>query len=125
MYINEAIKKSIKVGGYITRVQWRNNLIIKPTNTDDCCIAKSRMNPHRRGWQPFAEDLIADDWAVADDDFSIILYDENTEYSDLEKTLKYEICKYALKIMDNSDNMQEIAILPQLLKLVLSQDSES
>lgn len=45
----------------------------------------------------------------------------------LERTLKYEIYKYALKIMNNpnTDNMQEIAILPKLLELLLGQSSES
>lgn len=54
-------------------------------------------------------------------------FEDKQTNEDLEKTLKYEIYKYALKIMNNPDtnNMQEIAILPQLLKFVLSQASES
>ncbi len=70
MFIYQAVEKAIKEGKYITRENcfWGGIVKIKPTNTCDCCIAVAldKKNPPRRGWQPKAEDLMADDWYVCD-----------------------------------------------------------
>ncbi len=68
MNIQEAVKKAIKDGKHITRKAFKEKLYIEPTDTPDCCIISApepRKNP-RRGWQPQAEDLLADDWIVID-----------------------------------------------------------
>lgn len=65
MNIQEATKKALKTGVTIRRAGWPTiHISIKPTNTPDCCLCyRDKKNP-RRGWQPVAEDLIADDWIV-------------------------------------------------------------
>lgn len=64
MYIHEAVMKANRIDGYIARLEWMGDIMVKPTDTDSCCIIESNINPPSRGWQPFAEDLIADDWVV-------------------------------------------------------------
>jgi len=68
MFIHEAVKAAISEGKFITRPDawWGTKEKIKPTNTPDCCICFDRKNekPPVRGWEPPAEDLMADDWAV-------------------------------------------------------------
>lgn len=65
MNIQEAAKKAAEQDGYITR---KKHLVychtaIQLTDTADCCIVVKKESS-RRGWQPKAEDLIADDWEV-------------------------------------------------------------
>lgn len=65
MNIYEAAKVAIANGQYITRAAWENpyRFRIEPTDTPDCCVTHSdAMRAPRRGWQPKAGDLIADDW---------------------------------------------------------------
>lgn len=75
MNIQEAIKLALEQDKYIEREAWMGGFNIKPTNTINCCVA--HMYPHprnglskapapRRGWQPQAEDLVADDWVIID-----------------------------------------------------------
>lgn len=70
MHISKAVRKACEFGGYISRRAWDNRHSIKilPTNTPDCCIImqKDGKSPCR-GWQPTAEDLMADDWEVFGD----------------------------------------------------------
>lgn len=71
MLIQEAIKARTADKPFITRQQWVEDMApyphkavkILPTNSPDCCIATvcSERNPCR-GWQPTAEDLVAEDW---------------------------------------------------------------
>lgn len=73
MFIHEAIQRRVLDKPYITRKAWdhlatesvETAIMILPTNTPDCCIIMSAngKNPCR-GWQPTAEDLVADDWMV-------------------------------------------------------------
>ena len=68
MYIQEATKKALEAGGYITRESWgeRFAVYIEPTDTPLCCLVHSlkiKEGPRPR-WNPQAEDLIADDWYV-------------------------------------------------------------
>ena len=70
MYIHEAVKKASESELYISRrsAWWGAIIKIKPTNTSDCCIVQMEMDGEEydpiRGWQPKAEDLMADDWEV-------------------------------------------------------------
>lgn len=70
MYIHEAVKTAIAEEKFITRPDawWGKHMKMKPTNTPDCCKVFSRCDekPPVRGWQPQAEDLMADDWAAVD-----------------------------------------------------------
>lgn len=65
MRIDEAAKLALDRKCCMARRSWMSEYRprIEPTDTPDCCIFHSRatQNP-RRGWQPAAEDLIADDW---------------------------------------------------------------
>lgn len=69
MHIQEAVKSAAESGQCVTRKAWGGayRFRVEPTNTPDCCVAHSgAMKSPRRGWQPKAEDLIADDWLVVD-----------------------------------------------------------
>ena len=64
MFIHEAVKRAMEVNGCIYRLQhplW----LMKPTHIrmDISVITKKNLIP-RRGWQPKAEDLMANDWEV-------------------------------------------------------------
>ena len=73
MFIHEAILDRSVDKPYITRKSWffptvepvSAPVMVLPTDTPDCCVIMSinAKNP-RRGWQPQAEDLIADDWVA-------------------------------------------------------------
>lgn len=71
MYIHEAVEKSLKSGAAITRAKawWGYQVGIIPTNGDGCCIAVmmegTEIKNPCRGWQPVAEDLMAEDWVLA------------------------------------------------------------
>lgn len=68
MTIIEAIKSTTENRPSITRTAWGEMQVkIRPTNTPDCCIISSLSgsNP-RRGWQPTAEDLTAEDWITTE-----------------------------------------------------------
>ena len=70
MYIHEAIASTTSQKPFITRRSWDmdgfEQAVIKilPTNTPDCCLIVSDFSSHgaRRGWEPSAKDLVADDW---------------------------------------------------------------
>ena len=72
MFIHEAIKAPTTKKPFITRKAWMLNDIdraiirILPTDTPDGCIMVSDYSSRGpcRGWQPRAEDLVADDWVV-------------------------------------------------------------
>lgn len=83
MFIHEAINARSRRAPYISRIAWstaRDSISpfapatdsnffpavwIQPTNSPDCCIIYSEINKvPRRGWQPSAEDLSANDWFV-------------------------------------------------------------
>lgn len=71
MNIQEAIKSRTVEKPFITREKWHGefstwraaDIKIQPTDSPDCCIieSKAHRSPYR-GWQPMAEDLLADDW---------------------------------------------------------------
>lgn len=73
MYIHEAIKARTQDEPFITRQSWVDEygpyawkgVKILPTSTPDCCLAQTNYSRTPcRGWQPSAEDLLADDWVT-------------------------------------------------------------
>ena len=67
MYIHEAVAEAIKRKCYIARKAWGEGyrFRVEPTDTPDCCICHSQaMRNPARGWQPTAEDILADDWIL-------------------------------------------------------------
>lgn len=59
-----------------------------------------------------------------DVNFFISIDEVKSEMDDQKELLKTELREYVLNIMRNHDNMQEVAILPQLLKFIFDQTSE-
>lgn len=82
MNIVEAVKKAIKVNGYISRKDYkgRNFVFIKPTNGNDCCIICLTKNHSRRGWQPRASDFLSNDWEVFTEADFLSLSEENSPF---------------------------------------------
>ena len=75
MYIHEAIKARTLDKPFIARRSWQeeygcyawNGTKILPTSTPDLCMLLTGYGKNPcRGWQPAAEDLLADDWEVCD-----------------------------------------------------------
>lgn len=73
MNIHEAMKARTKQHPFLTRAAWsglilnepHSQVYIQPTNTPYCCIIFSPIQKSpRRGWEPDAEDLLAEDWEV-------------------------------------------------------------
>lgn len=78
MYIHEAVKKAMEQGRAIRRVcqnevgLW-DRFAILPTNTRDCCYIIPTVSSDEHGpsikvgrrWNPLMEDLVADDWEMA------------------------------------------------------------
>lgn len=73
MNIHEAMKARTEQRPFLTRGAWGGLILnephsqvhIQPTNTPDCCIVFSPIQKSpRRGWEPAAEDLLAEDWEV-------------------------------------------------------------
>lgn len=66
MNIQDAIEMAMGLGTAIRRQKWAregNRMVIFPTNTSYCCFVAIERNV-TRGWEPAAEDLIANDWIV-------------------------------------------------------------
>lgn len=70
MNIKEAIEESLKTKKMIAR-RSISQIAFVPTNDPQCLIMlvdiKNRRLPGK-GWQPSAQDLIADDWYLTDRD---------------------------------------------------------
>lgn len=79
MNIQEATKQAMAQGLAITRRTGRQDSVwtqvaVLPTNTRDCYIIvqlnalrAKKLNIHlSRRWNPYAEDILADDWDVTD-----------------------------------------------------------
>ena len=72
MYIHEAILTTSPENPCIKRESWirysvksGGGIKIQPTDSPDGCIIESDVDEkRRRGWQPTAADLMADDWIV-------------------------------------------------------------
>lgn len=65
MYIHEAVQKAQEVPSIIARPDFGRAFLIVPQNPRDCIYAGTvgslKTVP---GWEPSAEDLLADDWKV-------------------------------------------------------------
>ena len=75
MQIQEAVKESLKSGKWIRRKEFvaengKTEVRLLPTDSGNCCIASiweyGNLKSSRRCWNPKAEDLIAEDWEIAD-----------------------------------------------------------
>lgn len=76
MYIQEAVKKALEERSFITRESIDNAISyratkIKPTNSYANCIIhvcdpNGKEIGRCKNWNPSAEDLMADDWILAD-----------------------------------------------------------
>lgn len=70
MYISDAVRLALDKGKRITRTSgpFRNFIRIRPTNTPACCLLETACpeKPPVRGWEPDADDLMADDWEIVD-----------------------------------------------------------
>lgn len=74
MYIHEAVREAMKRQCRIQRKEfiagngWQDIRIL-PTDTSDCCIPSLWEHGNEvscgRCWNPSADDLIADDWELA------------------------------------------------------------
>ena len=66
MNIQEATKKAVVIDGYITggRKEFKNTVFIKPMDGNGGCIVCINKDNSRRGWQPYAGDLMSDNWEV-------------------------------------------------------------
>lgn len=78
MYIHEAIKARTEDSPFIIRKKWVDPLAtgrcarLIPTSSPNCIIIDTRISSRttsnlRRGWEPTAEDLVADDWETTPD----------------------------------------------------------
>lgn len=67
MFIHEAAKAAIEKNCFMKRENawWAENVKLFPTNTQDCIVIYSKTKPPCRGWEPNAEDLMADDWLIS------------------------------------------------------------
>ena len=71
MNIQEAVKESIETKRAISRKDYKNRIYLIPTNNSNSLVAifskvKNEYKLPCRGWQPFADDLMANDWYVTD-----------------------------------------------------------
>lgn len=72
MFIHEAVLATTPKNPYIKRKAWgyvtttpHVAIKLQPTDSPDGCVLHSITEPNpRRGWQPTAGDLVADDWVV-------------------------------------------------------------
>lgn len=71
VYIHEAIKSRTADKPFIARKKWadqfgaRRHVVLFPTYSPDGLIVYSHATKEpRRGWQPTAGDLVADDWVI-------------------------------------------------------------
>ena len=69
MNIKDAATLAMSYGVGMRRVSsmWPDGVIVIPTNTVDCCFLMdicAGKKSRRRGWEPYADDLVADDWEL-------------------------------------------------------------
>lgn len=81
MNIQEAVKESIKTKKMISRKSYEEGIYLIPTN--NVCHLVALFSKYGdeyklpvRGWQPFADDLIANDWFVTDESYVHSILDE-------------------------------------------------
>lgn len=64
MFIHEAVAIAMTNNTMIFRAVWGSGCCIKPTNDKDCCVCYVDGFGSCPRWQPFADDLLANDWEV-------------------------------------------------------------
>lgn len=84
MNIQEAVKTSLITKKAISRKEYlkeyenKNEIFLIPTNDVYTLVALcSKRNLPTRGWQPFANDLIADDWYITDISYEHSILDQS------------------------------------------------
>lgn len=65
MNIFQAVRAT-KGYGWITRRSWDGRVQICPTNEPECCVCKAEGEELCPRWQPYAQDLMADDWELCE-----------------------------------------------------------
>ncbi len=68
MHIQQATKKALKHGVFITRIDkyWSNYAKLKPQKNYLFAFYGADGQQEGKGWQPQVEDILADDWVVCD-----------------------------------------------------------
>ena len=68
MNLCDAVKKAVALGSCITTPEFRGGAKIRPTNDRGNCIVSmwDGSKPSKTGWQPTADDILRDDWEIAD-----------------------------------------------------------
>ena len=68
MNLCDAVKKAVELGSCITTPEFRGGAKIRPTNDKGNCVVSmwDGSKPSKIGWQPTAEDILRDDWEIAD-----------------------------------------------------------
>lgn len=71
MNIQKAVKAALEQNKWITRPEWENHTRFEPTNGPECIILKvikdgKVIRSSLTGWQPQADDLMADDWKIVE-----------------------------------------------------------
>lgn len=70
MYIHEAVRlasgKNVGIKRHSDHYYYSNGVIFIPTNTKDCVICSTKEKRLYPRWNPTADELMADDWEVAD-----------------------------------------------------------
>lgn len=65
MLLKKAVEIALQCKNcYITRKSWKKDIYILPTNSIDCCVLMSDNQQSAPRWNPYADDLIANDWIV-------------------------------------------------------------
>lgn len=71
--IHDAVTEALESNAFIRRSDpyWLR-VLIKPTNSSDRCLIyiDGKEDAPYKGWEPKAEDLMADDWEVVDETIS-------------------------------------------------------
>ena len=96
MNIKEAAEQAVKLGLGMRRRndEWPPGLIVFPTDTVDCCVLELETEgkkSRRRGWEPYADDLIAEDWELVTDEEKRLkgLLNSNFDEKDLTVSIHY------------------------------------
>ena len=96
MTIKEAAEQAVKLGLGMRRRndEWPPGLIVFPTDTVDCCVLELETEgkkSRRRGWEPYADDLIAEDWELVTDEERRLMrrLNGNIDEKDLTVSIHY------------------------------------
>ena len=115
MNLCDAVKEAVALGSCITTPEFRGGVKIRPTNNKGNCIVSmwDGSKPSKTGWQPTTEDILRDDWEIADglDPVDIGKYSVNllnTALKDALTAIYYIIIKKA-NTLDGIERQRFIA----------------